>query len=78
MDKVKWLKGWEGLERVLLCLPDGGVVRFEGEAFRDWEAKDEKGVLEGAREKVRTQLEGMVGEMGWKGVKKALLAKEIA
>ena len=56
-------------------MADGVTVAFDGVAFRALDPKEEKKVLEGARELVRSELEGMVGEVGWKGAKKLLMAK---
>lgn len=74
-DKIRWLQKWEELENVYMKMADGVTVAFDGVAFRALDPKEEKKVLEGARELVRSELEGMVGEVGWKGAKKLLMAK---
>ncbi len=53
---------------------DGERVVLGGEAFRGMDAKDERVWLEGARGVVMGELEGLVGELGWKGARKALMA----
>lgn len=67
---MRVLKGWGGLERVLVRRADGELVAFEGEAFRRLGEGDEAGLLEGAREVVRGELEGLVGGLGWKGFRR--------
>ena len=77
-DKIRLLQRWEGLEKVCMRMADGMTLAFEGVGFRALDPKVEKGFLEGAREIVRGELEGMVGEVGWKAVKKVLMAEGVA
>lgn len=74
-DKVGVLKRWDTLDRVGLERASGERAVFGGEAFRALDAKEEKGLLDGAREEVRGELEGLVGEMGWKATKRWLMTR---
>ena len=76
-DKIDFLKRWEGLERVELRDAAGEGVGFVGEAFRGLEVKEERGIMDRARERVKGELEGMVGEVGWKAVRKGLMGRGV-
>ncbi|KAM0801899.1 hypothetical protein BDR22DRAFT_144933 [Usnea florida] len=74
-DKMGVLKRWGTLDRVRLERASGERCVFDGEAFRAMDAKEEKGLLDSAREEVRVELEGLVGEMGWKATKRWLMTR---
>ncbi|CAF9937816.1 MAG: hypothetical protein ALECFALPRED_007421 [Alectoria fallacina] len=77
-DKIRALQRqqWPGLEEVVVANARGEVVAvFTGEAFRALGVEEERGVLDSAREVVRTELEGLVGEVGWKGARRWFLAR---
>ena len=74
-DKVGFLKRWDTLDQVFLEKASGERSAFDGEAFRAMDAKEEKGLLDMAREEVRVELEGLVGEMGWKATKRWLMTR---
>ncbi len=77
VDKVEWVRGWEGLERVEVRWGTAGEQRvvFGGVEWRGMGMGGEemRGWLEGGREKVRGELEGMVEGVGWRGARKALM-----
>ena len=77
-DKIRFLQKWDALEKVYLKMADGETSAWDGDAFRALDAKEEKSFLDVAREKVKSELEGMVGEMGWKATKKLLVAQGVA
>lgn len=53
----------------------GGVEVFEGDAFRAMGAKEERGILDEAREVVKGELEGLVQEGGWKATRRWLMTR---
>ena len=73
-DKIDFLKKWEGLERVVVRWGCGGdKVVFEGENWRELDVKEERRVMDGAREVVKVELEGLVEEVGWMKARLALM-----
>ena len=76
-EKLRFLQRWDMLEKVELRTRSETWV-FEGEAFRGLEAKEERRIMDLAREEVKSELESMVDEVGWKATKKALLTRGAA
>ncbi|CAD6591112.1 MAG: hypothetical protein ASARMPREDX12_004927 [Alectoria sarmentosa] len=74
-DKIRVLQRWRGLEEVVVGNAKGEVAVFEGEAFRALGVEEERCVLNTAREVVRGELEALVGEVGWKGARRWILAR---
>ena len=74
-DKMGFLKRWDSLDQVVFERVSGERSVFDGEAFRAMDAKEEKEILDVAREEVRVELEGLVGEMGWKATKRWLMTR---
>ena len=73
-DKIRFLQQWDTLDQICLKKAGGEASVFEGEAFRAWDAKEEKDFLDAARGLVKAELEGLVGQMGWKATRKLLMA----
>ena len=63
------------LEMVYLKKKGGEASAFDGEAFRNLDAKEERTLMDVAREEVMVELEEMVGEVGWKATKKWLMTR---
>lgn len=74
-EKVRFLQKWDTLDRVYLEKMSGEPSAFDGEAFRNLDAKEEKVLMDTAREEVVVELDGMVGQLGWKATKKWLMTR---
>lgn len=74
-EKLRFLQRWDTLEMVYLQKKCGEMSAFDGEAFRNLDAKEERTLMDVAREEVMVELEEMVGEMGWKATKKWLMTR---
>lgn len=76
-EKIRFLQRWDMLEKVQLRTRSE-TWSFDGEAFRGLEAKEERRIMDLAREEVKSELESMVDEVGWKATKKALMTRGAA
>lgn len=74
-EKIRFLQKWDTLDTVYLEKACGETSVFDGDAFRALDAKEEKVLVDVAREKVKVELEGMVNEMGWKATKRWLMTR---
>lgn len=77
-EKMRFLQGWDTLDKVYVKKACGETSAFAGDAFRALEAKDERVLMDAARERVKVELEGIVNEMGWKATKKWLMTRRPA
>ena len=76
-EKIRFLQRWEALGTVDVRT-GSETFSFGAEGFRALDAKEEKEILDLAREKVKAELEGMVEEMGWKAVRKLFMTRAVA
>ena len=73
-EKIRFLQKWDTLEKVELKT-GSATFAFDGDEFRALDAKEERRIMDLARGEVKTELEGMVDEMGWKAAKKLLMTR---